>query len=140
MRFGMNLFETSAQVALDGTADRLTFAPGIPIMVVRFGYWVTVLLDNTPNGVVLALDKNDDIASPVRTELAIMTAPTVDQVIGTIAYMDVDPGVRFVPGEELILEVKTAATAGDGRVFFEYTPLSWADMPSSGVHLPVSQA
>jgi len=136
----MNLFETSAQVALDGAADRLTFMPGIPIVVVRFGYIVTVLLDNT-TGIVLSLDKNDDIASPVRTELHAMTAPTGNnQVIGTVVYMDVDPGTRITPGEEIIVEVKTAATAGDGRVFIEYTPLSWADMPLSGVHLPVDQA
>lgn len=138
MRFGMNMFESTAQVALDATADVLTFAPGMPIMVVRFGYWVTVLLDNTA-GLVLALDKNDDLATPVRTEIEIMTAPSANQVIGTIAYKDVDPGVRWVPGEELILQVVTAGTAGDGRVFVEYTPLSWADMPTSGVHLPVDQ-
>lgn len=140
MRFGMNLFESTAQVALDSAADVLTFAPGIPIMVVRFGYWVSVLLDNTATPLILSLDKNDDLASPVRTEVGLMGISATDQVIGTIAYQDVDPGVRWVPGEELIIEVKQAAVAGDGRVFVEYTPLSWADMPSSGIHLPVLQA
>ena len=137
MRFGMNLFEISAVVALDGTADRLTFMPAIPIVVVRFGYIVTVLLDHTPNGLVLSLDKNDVIASPVRTELELITAPTVDEVIGSIGFMDVSPGTRITPGQEIIVEVKTAASAGDGRVFIEYTPLSWADNALTGVHLPV---
>lgn len=147
MRIGENQVVQSAQVALDATADRLTFTPGIPVRLVRYGYIVSVLLDNTPTALVLSLDTNDLLASAVRTERTTLTQ-TVDQVIGTVVAKEIPAFTMqagldsrvIVPGQQAIVEVKTAAVAGDGFVFIEYTPLSWQtakQVGASAVHYPV---
>ena len=147
MRIGENDSVQSALVALDGAADRLVFTPGVPVRINRYGYIVGVLLDNT-TPLILSLDTNDLLASPVRTERATLTAPGSNQVIGTYATREVpkftmqsglDSNV-LVPGQQAIVEVKQAATAGDGYVFIEYTPLSYQtakQVGASAVHYPV---
>ena len=149
MRYGENQVEQSAQVALDGAADRLTFTPGIPVRLVRYGYIVAVLIDHT-QGLILSLDTNDMLAAPVRTERALLTNANgaTNQVIGTYVSREIpaftmtaglDKNV-IVPGQQAIIEVKTAATAGDGMVWLEYTPLSYQtakQVGSANVHYPV---
>jgi hypothetical protein len=126
MRFGQNLFASSAQVALNAGADVLTIRPGIPILPVRYGYVVEVELDNT-QALILSLDY-DPLGAGARVELATLTGAGTD-AIGTVHYRDLgaDEAVRVYPGYTLVVEVKQAGTAGDGYVWVEYTPLSWAD-------------
>jgi len=127
MRFGQNLFSgPAAAVALDGAADRHTFYPGIPILPVRFGYMVTVSLDNT-TALILSLDY-DPLGAGARVEIATLTGAGTDAV-GTVHHRPIGnaEATRVYPGFALIIEVKQAATAGDGIVWVEYTPLSWAD-------------
>lgn len=150
MRLGENSVVQSAQVALDVAADCLVFTPGVPCRINRYGYIVSVLLDFT-QGLILSLDTNDLLASAVRTERALLTNANgaANQVIGTVGVREIpnftmtaglDKNV-LVPGQQAIVEVKQACTAGDGFVFIEYTPLSWQtalQVGSAHVHYPVT--
>lgn len=149
MRIGENDFAVSGVVALDGAADRLTFTPAIPVRIVRFGCIVSVLVDNT-QGLILSLDTNDLLASAVRTERATLTHTNgaANLVVGTVresglvARFSMDANLDYnvlVPGMQAIVEVKQAATAGDGFVFIEYTPLSFRNaynLATGQVHRP----
>ena len=158
MRIGENDFVVSAQVALDATADIFTFTPAIPVRLVRFGYIVSVELDNTA-GLVLALDTVGVAASaPTRAERGTVTgsgtevigavrahrfetAPDVDK---TSFQVDTNLDVNvLVPGHTAVLQVTTAATAGDGHVFIEYTPLSFqialSGLAVGNIHIPIER-
>lgn len=154
MRLGENQVVQSAQVALDGAADRLTFTPGVPCRLVRFGVLVSVLVDNT-QGLILSLDTQRIHGTAARTERGVMTHAdgAADLVVGAVRYHDLaaftmadalglDSNV-IVPGHQAILEVKQAATAGDGFVFLEYTPLSFQtafQVGPANTHYPVEVA
>lgn len=152
MRMGENQFVISAQVALDGAADRLLFTPAFPVRINRFGYLVGVLLDNTATPLILSLDTIDLLAAPVRTERATITRPAVDEAIGTyvrsapVSAFKMDPNLDnnvLLAGHQAVVEVKQAAVAGDGFVWIEYTPLSSTDyivMPTTNVHYPIEVA
>jgi hypothetical protein len=156
MRIGENQFE-GAVVALDTAVntDVLTFTPALPCRIVRFGYCVTVALDNTADALILALDTQGVGATdPARAEQARITA-TVDEAVGTVRYHDwvvndttdetweLAAGLgNFVvmPGHQVILETVQDAISGDGLVWIEYTPLSWSNInnwPAGDVHIPV---
>lgn len=155
MRLGENSYFTTAQVALDATADILTFRPSIPCRIVRFGVVVSVLLDVDPAALVIDLDTNDILASPSRSAARLQLTTAVASgtfVVGSVLSRKLGEAAAdsfemysglgkniIVPGNEAILQVSTAATAGDGYAFIEYTPLSWANMnnlPSGNVHVP----
>lgn len=152
MRLGENSFEVSGLVALDGAADRLTFTPAVPVRLVRYGYVVGVLLDHT-QGLILSLDTNDLLAAPVRTERATITNANgaANQVVGKHVTREIpaftmttglDKNV-LVPGQQAIIEVKQAATAGDGYVYLEVTPLPYStakQVGSANVHYPVESS
>lgn len=154
MRLGENTFIASAQVALDGAADRLVLTPGIPVRILRYGAIVSVLVDNT-QGLILSLDTARIHGTPARTERATLTHANgaANLVVGHHVFRDVpdftmadgpnlDKNV-LVPGHQAIVEVKQAATAGDGFVYIEYTPLSFRtayQVGASNTHYPVESS
>ena len=152
MRLGENSFIGSADattastvVALDSAAEVLNFTPSVPCRILRYGVIVGVTLDNTPNGLVLAL-RTRDIGGSLTTRATLTRA--ADDAVGTHIWRDVpkfemvtglDKNV-VVPGHQVVLEVTTAATAGDGHVYIEFTPLSQQvskQVGSSNVHYPI---
>lgn len=159
MRIGENDFRMSGLVTLDSTGDKYTFRPAVPVRLVRFGYIVGVELDNTA-ALVLELDTVGVAASaPVRsssrgsvtgsgTEVIgavrahrFETAPDVDK---TSFQVDTNLDVNvLVPGHEAVFQVATAATAGDGYLFIEYTPLSFqialGSLATGNIHIPIER-
>lgn len=150
MRLGENQVIQSSLVQLDLAGDALIFSPGVPVRLVRFGYVVGVLVDNT-QGLIVSLDTQRIHGSPARTERGLMTIAdgAANLAVGAVRYHDIadftmatglDKNV-IIPGHQAIVEVKQDATAGDGRVFIEYTPLSWQtafQVGSGDTHYPVA--
>lgn len=157
MRLGQNLFQqagtVASPVALDSAADVLTWEVPFPVQIVRYGVWVTVLLDNTATPLILSLDTVESPVGSTRTERATLTEPAVDAAVGSIRVRDVPAfdmysdnvslGSNVVPaGSQVILEVKQGAVAGDGVVWVEYAPLQWGVMnhlPTGRVNIPVER-
>lgn len=149
MRLGANDVVYSALVALDSAADVLVFTPAVPCRLVRFGYTVGVLLDNTATPLILSLD-TIVLSGATRTERRLITRTAVDEAIGIHIYEDVsgstvwnyDSFDDFIvgPGQQAVIEVKQAAVAGDGYVFLEYTPMSYINattqIASTAVNFP----
>lgn len=108
-----------AQVALDSAADVLVFTPCRPVTVFRYGYIVTVELDNT-TALQLNLDHRVTAGSDTgRTEKAEIVGSGT-QAVGYMSYGDLATPIEVDADEEVVIEVSQAATAGDGKVFLEY--------------------
>jgi len=122
---GMAEYETfgeQAQVALDALADVLTFMPSRPIEIVRWGFVVSVLLDNTPAALVAALDVDPQGAGARAASAQTLVCTGVDRAIGdTIICVPASP-IAMEPGDRAFIEITTAATAGDGFPFVQYRP------------------
>lgn len=122
MSIGLGVTKTDVSgpdTDLNATADVLIVAPIKPINVVRFGF----IVDNTTDSgttLVLSLDKRVDAGTDTgRVELATLS-PTATVTQGDGLYFDLTSREEINPGEELVVEVKTAAgVASTGRVFVE---------------------
>lgn len=151
MRIGQNQVVTAVVADTSaGASDALTFTPLLPIEVVRYGYLVTTLLDNTPTALVMSLDTNNVLAAPARVERGTVT-DSVDRVIGTVVGVKLAEGNGFqaeadlplnvvVPGWQVIVERKVANVAGAITAFLEYRYLSWGDfnhLAAASVHNPL---
>lgn len=115
---------------LNAAADLLVFTPSKPIDLVRFGF---IIDGATASGttLVLSLDKRVKAGTDTdRVELDTLSpAATVAQ--GKGAYKDLATREEIDPGEEVIVEVKTAAgVAATGRVFIEYVERAFQSPPN----------
>lgn len=128
-------FCADTQKALDSGADVLTFFPGMPVEIIRWGFSVSVLVDNTQGLVV----KADSIKGSTRGDGDFGTITNANGAanlaVGAGQFTEhVNPGLadglRTKPqvlkaGEGVAIQVTTAATAGDGFPFIVYRPLNW---------------
>jgi hypothetical protein len=141
-------------VDFNATGDKFGFQVIVPIDVYRFGIITNAAMDPDAGGFVLALDKRVLVGSDAgRVEIDVLTradAQTVAQgkvvarevivpvaqangddtlaggVTDQTSVVNVGPNgpARFVPGDELILEVTNAVgAASTGYVWFEYAEL-----------------
>ncbi|MGI9297765.1 MAG: hypothetical protein ACR2QC_07695 [Gammaproteobacteria bacterium] len=109
---------------LSATADVLTFTPGVPIDVVRWGLVVTTVIVGAP---VIAADKRITAGSDTgRVNAAGGTLTPGTLAAGKGGYIEAEnfaagnKPLEINPGEQFILEVTTGATSGAGTVFVEY--------------------
>ncbi len=130
--FSTRKTEVFPVIALDGTGDKMTYSPGQPIDVIRWGITLTVAAD-VGAGAVVAMDFRPTIGSDTdrvngSVALGIDTAGGTisfttddDHAIGAVIYHDVVPPFQVDPGEELVIAVDNAMdTTGDGKPFIEY--------------------
>lgn len=116
---GVTTVHSASGANLNSAADALTVPVVKPINVYRFG----VIVDSsTASGttLVLSLDKRVTAGTDTgRVELATLQ-PTATVAQGKGIYFDLTGREEINPGEELIIEVKTAAgVAATGHVFVE---------------------
>lgn len=120
MRMGeTTIFRSTSQAALDGAGDKLRVVCSHPMRVIRFGFVVTVLLDNTPGTLNLDLDYWPHGGSRALHKSGEWTA---DMNPGDVGYVSLDgPSEKLdvKAGDILDVEVSGAATAGDGWVWLE---------------------
>jgi len=107
---------------LTSTGDKLVFSPTFPVDVYRYGVIITTDVAAS-NNVIIALDKRPVVKSDTgRVELSrfeITAAESGNADAGDLYYKEIAP-VQVNPGEELVVEVVDAATAGAAVVFLHY--------------------
>lgn len=109
-----------AAVALQTPADKAVVTVLSPATVLRLTALVTVA--TTGVAVVVALDKRVTYASEVgRVELGRMTIP-IGTAVGKSVFKDIVGDVA--PGEQVVVELITAATAGSAIFGVEHIPRS----------------
>ena len=114
--------DSDATVLLSGVTDNLRlFRVFEPITVTRIGFIITTA--TTVTAPIVDWDKRVVIASDAgRVDKAVgtMTFPVVaDGAIGNVIYKDITP-VDLDAGNEICVQVTTAATAGAGIPFLVY--------------------
>jgi hypothetical protein len=116
-----------AAVALQTPGDKGIVHVLAPVSVLRFGCLITTA--TTGVIAVAALDKRVTYGSDTgRVELGRLNIP-IGTALGKTVYKDVIADVA--PGEQLVIELITASTAGGGIFSVEYIPR--ADQPASMV-------
>jgi hypothetical protein len=107
-----------AAVALQTPGDKGMVHVLGPVTVLRFGCLVTTA--TTGVAAVVALDKRVTYGSDTgRVELGRITVP-IGTAVGKTVYKDVMADIA--PGEQLVVELVTASTAGGGVFSVEYIP------------------
>lgn len=121
MQMYYEVFET-AEVAIDSTGDKATYTPGAPVDIVRVGIVGTTSYTHG-SGAIVKVDKNasDGDGTYTRGDGDVAEV-TVDSGFnaGLVNYVDLDEPVELDPGDQAIVQVTQAASAGDGVVFMEY--------------------
>ena len=113
--------QPSTTIALDSTGDKKTFFIPFNCVVQRIGCTITTAL--TVTAVVIAFDRRPLPGSDTGrgdADVGTLTAPAAAQVVGRTLYDDVQ--VNLKGGEQVVVEVTTAASAGAGLPFLEITP------------------
>lgn len=101
-------------IATQGPGDKVIGNVLYPTTVFRLAILVTT--DMTVTAAVIALDRRVLAGSDVgRVEVARITVP-VAVGVGKVVYKDFDP-VDVDPGDQLVLELITASTAGGGLIW-----------------------
>ncbi len=117
----------SGTLVFTSTGDIYTFAPGVPVDIVRWGYTVNVVLgDNT---LIIKADSQLVGASRGDGDVGTLT-PAIATAVGKGAYTEnVSPGDTDFPttpfeldaGESVIFEVTDlVASTGTGTMWVEY--------------------
>lgn len=115
----------SGVVALDATADVFTWTPATPVEIVRIGVTGTTAYTHGSGAIVKAdINSSDGDGTYTRGDGDGGTL-TVDSGFdaGLVNYQDATSRVRLKPGDQLIMQVTQAASAGDGVVWVEYRKL-----------------
>ena len=110
--------------------DLLTWAPAMPVDIVRWGYIVDTVLGASV--LVVAMDfrptKGSDTARVngatdgttfIDTAGGTLT-PGVSTAVGKGEFHNVNPPLQVDPGEEVVIEITTHPTSGDAHFFIEY--------------------
>ena len=119
-----------AGLGMASTEDKLTFAPLMPIDIVRWGYVVDTILGDT--NTVLAMDFRPTVGSDtarvngatdsttfIDTAGGVLTA-VVATAVGKGDFHNVNPPLQVDPGEEVVIEMTTAPASGTAFFFIEY--------------------
>ena len=117
-QYQLRLTPFATPLALQTPGDKLaTYSFVAPSDVLRVVLTVTTAI--TGVAAVLAIDKDPTYSTGVgRVEVARLTVP-IGTAIGKVVY-SLQVKHRFVPGEGLIVELITAATAGAAHVDLWY--------------------
>lgn len=123
-----------APIAFQTPADKSFLRVLGPITVHRIGFLITTAV--TVTAAVIDFDKRITPGSDTgRVDQGIgqITAP-IGSAIGQIVYKNVRVDVN--PGDEIVVQLVTASTAGAGVALFEYipreeTPLNYSEMIAS---------
>lgn len=123
--------EVSAQIAVNSTGDKMTFTPGIPVNIVRWGIIADALID-VGAGMTIKADLRPTAGSDsgrgdgdmgditVTTDIAQGDGVYTEEV-ATPASTAVGAKGLVDPGEQVVFQVTDAAdTAGTGIIFIEY--------------------
>lgn len=117
-----------AAIAFQTPADKTTIQVLGPITVMRIGFLVTTAV--TVTAAVIAFDKRVTPGSDtdrVAAGVGRVTCPVTGSAIGQVVYKNVS--VDLNPGDEVVVELETASTAGGGIPLFEYIPRE--EMPAN---------
>jgi hypothetical protein len=131
-------------VSIASTGDKASFAPSVPVNVLRWGIIATTTFTGAP---VITMDFRPTISSDT-SRVTGATSGGVDTAGGTLtpgtlaagkqSYRNVKQaaasglsstgtpaatGIQVLPGQELVAKVGTAAGAGAGVFFWEYEEL-----------------
>ena len=115
------LIDKSGVVALDSAADVLVITPVAPMEIIMFGFMVTIVLTGT--GLDLSLDKRVTAGTDTgRVEQDVLDA-NLAVAVAKGMFLQLASPLKLIPGEQAVIEVKVAATAGDGVVWAMTKPL-----------------
>ena len=117
-------------IGMASTEDKLTFAPLVPIDIVRWGFVADVVMGDA--NTVLAMDFRPTIGSDtarvngatdsttfIDTAGGVLTG-TATTAVGKGEYHNVNPPLQVDPGEEVVIEMTTAPASGNAFFFIEY--------------------
>ena len=119
-----------AGLTMGSTEDKLTWAPSMPVDIVRWGYIVDTVLGNTST--VLAMDFRPTVGSDTnRVNGATNSTTFIDTAGGVLTdanatavgkgvYHNVNPPLQVDPGEEDVIEATGAPSSGTAFFFIEY--------------------
>lgn len=129
MSFTSYDYTESAVVAVDSTGDPFIVTPAVPINVRRWGLAITIAVTGTVG--IIALDHRITAGSDTGRVDAYGTKTLrlnqASMVAGQVLYVLPDDGpLQVNPGEQLVFQVATAATAGDGVLWIEYDIQGWS--------------
>ncbi len=128
--FTQRRVEVSAQVTLNSTGDKMTFTPGVPVNIIRWGVIADALID-VGAGFTIKADwrptAGSDSSRSDGTCGDITVTADISQGQGAYteecATPDAGAPAKFEvdPGEQLVFQVTDAAdTSGTGLIFIEY--------------------
>lgn len=112
----VRLSPLATPLALQTAADKLFYSFAVPTKVIRAVFTVTTAITVTP--AVVAIDKQPVIGSGTgRVEVGRSTLPITGKgsAIGDVVYSPAMNEV-FMPGQQLVVELITASTAGAAHV------------------------
>lgn len=122
------LTETSAQISVNSTGDKMTFTPARPVNIIRWGIIADALID-VGTGMTIKADHRPTAGSDASRgdgDVGDITV-TTDILQGKGAYTEEVSGAgtkqkfQVDPGEQVVFQVTDAAdTAGTGIIFVEY--------------------
>jgi hypothetical protein len=109
----IRLSPLATPLVLQTPADKLFYSFAMPTRVLRVA--CTITTQNTVTAAVIALDRRVTYGSDTgRVEVDTVTMPTA-AIIGKVVYSPLINQL-FVPGEQLVIELVTASTAGAAHI------------------------
>lgn len=129
----------ASAATMNATGDKFTFTPAKPVDVVRWGLIATVAMTGSA---VVALDHRPTAGSDTGRVDGAVDANGVDTAGGTITagavaqgkgvYHNLSSPLRVDVGEEVVVQVTTAAGAGSAVPFVEYIERPFVGDANSG--------
>lgn len=129
--FTQHRVEVSAQIALNSTGDKMTFTPGAPVNIIRWGVIADSLID-VGVGMTIKADfrptagsdtgrGDGDVGDITVTADIAQGKGAYTEEVATPATPAVPAKFEVDPGEQVVFQVTDAAdTAGTGHIFVEY--------------------
>lgn len=143
----------TAGVAVTGTGDKLVFTPNAPVRIIRWGiivdtsFTVTapkLTMDFRPTAGSNTNRVTGSVSNGIDTAGGSIQSPAIGQpgtlqgqglyhnvvaaVLGAASGLD---GFVLFPGQQAVVNVATAATAGTGFIFIDYETLPFQGDPST---------
>jgi hypothetical protein len=124
------------EAVITSTGDKATWAPGYVPHNLRAWAFLTGVVA-TVTAAVLALDKQP-IAGSAAGRIASFVSPlklAINQALGSVVYKD-GMQAKISPGEQLVFNITTAATAGTGSAIIFVEP-TW-ETPGNNVNMALT--
>lgn len=130
--------ETASDTDVSSAADKLTFSPAVAAEILEFGYIVTTAFVDAAGGLVLKADirptaGSDSSRGDGDAGVMTLTSAQANKAAGKVVRTRPASPAIVYPGQQVVLQLTTAADSGAGLAFIVWREAFKADQTAETV-------